>query len=147
MALATSSPSTLGRRNVEGGGRQDNYLSNSIRQVIGIKGEINSAWTYDAYGQVGITDFSDFEGNFLGTQQIGYALDVISNPAVGGVVGVPTGAPVCRSALPGGAQPTCVPWNIWQKGGVTPEALAYLTVPASYGVELDRVHRRCLGDR
>jgi outer membrane receptor protein involved in Fe transport len=122
----------VGRRNVEGGGRQDNYLSNSIRQVIGVKGEINSAWSYDMYGQVGITDFADFEGNFLGTQQIGYALDAIANPAVGGVVGVAPGVPVCRSALPGGAQPTCVPWNIWQKDGVTAEQLAYLTVPASY---------------
>jgi iron complex outermembrane recepter protein len=122
----------VGRRNVEGGGRLDNYTSNSIRQVNGVKGEINSAWSYDAYAQVGITSFSDFEGNFLGTQQIGYALDVIANPATGGVPGVAAGAPVCRSALPGGAQPTCVPWNIWQAGGVTPAALAYLTVPASY---------------
>ncbi len=124
----------LGRRNVEGGGRQDNYSSDSIRQVVGLKGELNDAWSYDAYGQLGITDFSDFEGNFLGTQQIGYALDVIANPAgPGGIATLPVGAPVCRSALPGGAQPTCVPWNIWQKGGVTPAALAYLTVPASYG--------------
>ncbi len=123
----------LGRRNVEGGGRLDNYTSNSIRQVVGMKGQINSAWSYDAYAQLGITTFSDFEGNFLGTQQIGYSLDVIKNPAVGGVVGVPVGAPVCRSALPGGAQPTCVPWNIWQAGGVSAAALNYLTVPASYG--------------
>ncbi len=124
----------LGRRNVEGGGRQDNYLSNSIRQVLGMKGEINSAWSYDVYGQIGSTDFQDFEGNFLGTQQISYALDVIANPtqANGGQLGVAPGVPVCRSALQGGSQPTCVPWNIWQKGGVSAAALAYLTVPASY---------------
>ncbi|MBS0579922.1 MAG: TonB-dependent receptor [Proteobacteria bacterium] len=122
----------VGRRNVEGGGRQDNYTSNSIRQVLGLKGNINDAWAYDVYGQFGNTDFSDFEGNFLGTQQIAYALDVIANPAVGGIPGVAPGTPVCRSALPGGNQPTCVPWNIWQKDGVTQAALNYLTVPASY---------------
>ena len=60
----------VAKRNTEGGGRLDNYLSDSIRQVMGVKGEINDAWTYDAYGQFGITDFSDNEGNFLGDPQI-----------------------------------------------------------------------------
>ena len=121
----------VGRRNVEGGGRQDNYTSNSIRQVLGVRGPINDAWTYDSYAQVGITQFQDIEGNFLGTQQIGNALTVIPNPATGGVAGVATGAPVCASAV-NGADTTCVPWNIWQKGGVTPAALTYLTIPATY---------------
>jgi iron complex outermembrane receptor protein len=121
----------LGRRNVEGGGRQDNYTSNSIRQVLGVKGPINDVWTYDSYAQVGITQFGDIEANFLGTQQIANALNVVANPAVGGVAGVATGAPVCQSAL-NGADTTCVPWNIWQKGGVTPAALTYLTIPATY---------------
>ncbi|MDB6107316.1 MAG: hypothetical protein JWO52_7315 [Gammaproteobacteria bacterium] len=123
----------VGRRNVEGGGRLDQYLSNSIRQVIGVKGAFADAWTYDTYGQVGITSFQDIEGNFLGTPQISNALDVIPNPAgKAGVTGVATGAPVCRSALPGGTAPTCVPWNIYAPGGVTPAALAYMSVPATY---------------
>ena len=113
----------IGRRNVEGGGRQDNYTSNSIRQVLGVKGPINDVWTYDSYAQVGITQFQDIEGNFLGTQQIRNALNVVTNPA--------TGAPTCASVL-SGADTTCVPWNIWQKGGVTPAALNYLTIPATY---------------
>jgi iron complex outermembrane receptor protein len=123
----------VGRRNVEGGGRLDQYLSNSIRQVIGVKGAFADAWTYDTYGQVGITSFQDIEGNFLGTPQISNALDVIPNPAgTAGVAGVATGAAVCRSALPGGTAPTCVPWNIYVPGGVTPAALAYMSVPATY---------------
>jgi iron complex outermembrane receptor protein len=128
----------LGRRNVEGGGRQDNYTSNSIRQVIGVKGRINDAWNYDSYAQVGITQFQDIEGNFLGIPQIAQALDVVpnpvkagSNPATGVVPGVPIGGAVCASAVTGVA-PTCVPWNIWQKGGVTPDQLAFLSVPATY---------------
>src|SRR5256885_3427493 len=32
-------------RNVEGGGRQDNYTSNAIRQVLGVKGQINDVWS------------------------------------------------------------------------------------------------------
>ena len=51
------------------------------------------------------------------------ALDVIANPAVGGVAGVAAGTPVCRAALPGtgpgGAalDATCVPYNIFTAGG------------------------------
>ena len=122
----------VGRRNVEGGGRQDNYQSSSIRQVIGVNGSFADAWSYDTYAQVGITQFEDIEGNFLGVPQIAAALDVIPNPAAGGVAGVAAGAAVCRSALPGGPNPTCVPWNIYAPGGVTPAQLAYLSVPASY---------------
>jgi outer membrane receptor protein involved in Fe transport len=122
----------VGRRNVEGGGRLDQYTSSSIRQVVGVKGAFADAWSYDTYAQVGITQFQDIEGNFLGTPQISAALDVIPNPATGGVAGVAAGTAVCRSALPGGANPTCVPWNIYTPGGVTPAQLAYLSVPASY---------------
>jgi outer membrane receptor protein involved in Fe transport len=63
------------------------------------------------------------------------ALDVIANPAVGGVPGVAAGTPVCRAALPGSGpgggalDATCVPYNIFTLGGVTPEALAYLQTP------------------
>jgi outer membrane receptor protein involved in Fe transport len=131
VANPTQFTMLVGRRNVEGGGRQDNYTSNSIRQVLGVKGPINDAWTYDSYAQVGITQLQDIEANFLGTQQITNALTVIPNPVTGGVAGVATGAPVCASAV-NGSDTTCVPWNIWQKGGVTPAALNYLTIPATY---------------
>jgi iron complex outermembrane receptor protein len=121
----------VGRRNVEGGGRIDNYTSDSIRQVVGVKGAFADVWTYDVYGQVGITQFQDLESNFLGTPQMANALDVVANPATGGVAGVAVGAPVCAAALTGQA-PTCVPWNIWTPGGVTKAALNYLSVPATY---------------
>ena len=79
-------------------------------------------WSYDVYGQVGITQFQDIEGNFLGTQQINNALNVVTGP---------NGQPACASAV-NGTDTTCVPWNIWTPGGVTAAALAYLTVPATY---------------
>jgi hypothetical protein len=111
----------IGRRNVEGGGRQDNYTSDAIRQVVGIKGALNDVWTYDAYGSYGITDFADREANFLGVNQINNALNVVS---VGGV-------PTCQSVV-NGSDTACVPWNIYKVGGVTPAALNYLSVPATY---------------
>ena len=136
---ANSFQTYIGRRNVEGGGRQDNYTQYSIRQVLGAKGKINDAWSYDVYGQVSFSASEDIEGNFLGQQQVINALDVIPNPATaadptkGVIPGVPVGGAVCASAVNKTAT-TCVPWNIWNVGGVTPAQLAYLTVPSSYTV-------------
>ena len=121
----------LGRRNVEGGGRQDNYTSDAIRQVAGLKGGWGDVWTYDVYGTYGISDLSDHSNNYLGTNQVQNALMVVGNPSVGGVAGVPVGAPVCQAAL-NGTDPACVPWNVYSPTGVTPAQLAYLTVPAGY---------------
>ncbi len=121
----------IARRNVEGGGRLDNYTSNSFKEDLGIRGKIGEAWSYDAYGQIGITAFSNNEGNFLGTQQINNALNVVANPATGGVPGVAPGTPVCQSALDK-SDPTCVPWNIYVPGGVTQAALNYMTVPSTW---------------
>jgi iron complex outermembrane receptor protein len=124
----------VARRSVESGGRVDNYKSSSIREVMGMKGSVGEAWTYDVYGQFGITNMADKQDGFLGAQQINNALDVVANPAVGGVVGVPAGTPVCASAVTG-VNPTCVPWNIWQKGGVTPDQLTYLLTQSSYSAD------------
>jgi outer membrane receptor protein involved in Fe transport len=121
------------RRSVESGPRVDNYSSNSIREVVGLKGKFAEAWSYNVYGQLGITQMEDDQGGYLGSQQVNNALNVVPNPAVGGAKGVAVGAPVCQSVL-NGSDPACVPWNIWSPGGVTPAQLAYLTVPSSYGI-------------
>src|SRR5437016_3147086 len=135
----------VARRNVEGGGRLDNYGSDAFRQVLGLKGAINDVWTYDAYAQAGLVNFRDVEGNFLGDPQITNALDVIPNPAKPNgqpvVPGVPVGAAVCASRV-NGSDPNCVPWDIWAPGyggpsspGSPPTAaqqLAYVTVPSSW---------------
>ncbi len=119
------------RRSVESGPRLDNYDSNSIREVIGAKGGWGDAWTYDVYGQYGITKFADSQGGYLGVNQINNALNVIPNPATGGVKGVPVGAAVCAATV-AGIDPACVPWNIWNANGVTAAQLAYLEVNSTY---------------
>ena len=128
------------RRSVESGPRLDNYALDSIREVLGVKGKFNSAWTYDAYAQIGISTNQDTEGGFLGKQQVNNALNAVPNPAsaanplVGVVKGVPVGAPVCAITL-AGFDAACVPWNLWNPGGVTPAQLKYLTVASSYAVK------------
>jgi iron complex outermembrane receptor protein len=115
----------LARRSVESGPRVDNYSSNSIREVFGVKGKINDVFSYDAYGQVGITQLQDVEQGFLGQLQINNALQAVVDPK--------TGLPTCQSVLSGN-DPTCVPWNIYVPGGVTAAQLKYLQVPSSFGI-------------
>ena len=124
-----------GRRNVEGGGRRDNTEHLDYRVVGGIKGDLLKGVSYDAYYQFGTTRFSQSFQNDFSITRLRRALDIIANPAVGGVAGVAAGTPVCRSALPGSGpggvalDPLCVPYNIFQTGGVTPAALSYLQTP------------------
>jgi outer membrane receptor protein involved in Fe transport len=116
----------LARRSVESGPRLDNYSSNSFREVLGAKGKWSEAFSYDAYGQVSITNVGDAQGNYLGTQQIANALNVVTNPQ--------TGQPACAAAL-NGDDPRCIPWNIWSPGAVTQAQLNYLRVASTYTVQ------------
>lgn len=115
----------VGRRAVENGPREDNYLSQSFREQIGVKGHWSEALSYDFYAQVGISTMTDTEGGFVNTAAALKALDVVTSPT--------TGQPVCASTL-NGSDPNCVPWNIFAKGGVTQAALNYISTPASYQV-------------
>lgn len=40
----------IGRRNIEGGGRESRFEHRSYRAVAGLDGQFASAWSYDAYG-------------------------------------------------------------------------------------------------
>jgi iron complex outermembrane recepter protein len=115
----------VGRRAVENGPREDNYLSNSFRETLGVKGKWIEGLSYDFYGQVGINTMHDSQGNYINATSGTNALNVVTDPK--------TGQPACVTALDGTA-PTCVPWNIFAKGGVTPAAIGYIDVPATYSI-------------
>jgi len=108
------------RRNVEGGGRQDDLEHTSFRLVAGLRGDLHRGLSYNAYGVFGKTLLAETYRNDFSVIRLGRALDVVTDPD--------TGLPVCRSVLDG-TDPNCVPWNIFTEGGVTPEALAYLQTP------------------
>lgn len=103
------------RRNVEGGGRQDDLRHTSFRTVIGVKGDFATHWNYDVFAQSAKVIYQNTYKNDFSKARTGLALDAIRDPA---------GNIVCRSAAPG-----CVPYNIWALGGVTPGALAFLSTP------------------
>ena len=115
----------VGRRAVENGPRADNYTSNAFRETLGMKGKIIDGLTWDTYAQVGINQLSDSEGGFVNTQSALKALDVVTDPK--------TGQPACASFV-AGTDLSCVPWNIFQKGGVTAAAINYISVPATFTI-------------
>lgn len=128
----TQAVAYVGRRNVEGGGRQDHLQHTAYRLVGGVRGDLLKGVAYDAYYQFGTTRLTQTYLNDFSIRRLQMAMDVIANPAVGGVPGIPVGTPVCRASVltPGDATAAaCVPYNVFADGGVTPEALTFLQTP------------------
>lgn len=108
----------IGRRNVEGGGRQDSINYTSYRGVAGIRGEITDGWKYDVAAQFSRVRLNRTYLNDFSNTRLDRALDVVD---VGGVA-------TCQSVVDG-TDTNCVPYNIFAPGGVTQEALDYLQIP------------------
>ncbi|MCY3727757.1 MAG: TonB-dependent receptor [Nitrospira sp.] len=110
----------IGRRNVEGGSRQDDLRHTSYRSVFGLRGDLSDRWFYELHYQYSKVNMKNTYRNDLSITRIKRSLDVVEHPG--------TGEPVCRSVLDG-SDPGCVPWNIFQEGGVTPDMVNYLSLP------------------
>lgn len=106
------------RRNVEGGPRRSDLQHTSFRGVLGTRGDLSKAWSYDAYFQYGRTNYSQVYSNEFSASRLRNALDAVTNPANGQVV--------CRSVLTG-ADPNCAPYDIFTGAGPSTAALNYLT--------------------
>ncbi len=116
VAAGTDVPFYIGRRNVEGGGRQQVFANQSFRALAGLRGQINDAWGYDVSGQFSSTRANTSTEQYFVTERLVRALDVVS------VAGVPT----CQSVIDN-IDPACVPYNPFIPGGVTGDQLAYLS--------------------
>ena len=110
----------IGRRNVEGGGRQSDIRFQSYRGVVGARGDLNDAWSYDLTAQYSRAQFTNIYRNEFSNTRLARALDVVTDPI--------SGQPVCSAVL-AGIDADCVPYNVFKPGGVTKEALDYLQVP------------------
>jgi outer membrane receptor protein involved in Fe transport len=122
----------INRRNVEGGGRDDDLEHTDYRIVLGMRGDLLKGLSYDAYYQYGTSRRSETYFNDFSVVRLNRALDVVANPAgPNGVAGVPVGTPVCRSALGGASaiDPNCVPYDVFSQGAVSQAALGYLQTP------------------
>ena len=101
---------TMGRRNIEGGARTSDYENTNYRAAVGVKGDFLTAWSYDAYAQYYYVNYLTSNNKYLSYLNIDNALLVTGTRA----------NPSCLVGKP------CVPWNIFQDGGVTQDALNYL---------------------
>jgi iron complex outermembrane receptor protein len=131
------------RRNVEGGNRIATFQNDSAREVVGLKGDITDEWTYNVYAQHSTVDGANTNLNYLGNPQVEEALNVLPGPN-GPVCGGPTAKSgpliptpaystptntITGSSVGFTPDPSCVPYNVWTPGGVTPAALAFMSIP------------------
>ena len=103
------------RRLVEGLPRNDHIRLTSFRMVGGVRGEISEGWNYDAFFQYANTHNAQQYQNDVQVSKLLQALDVVDNGS----------GPQCRDTSGG-----CVPFNPWTIGGVTPAAVAFVSVPS-----------------
>ncbi|UVO50445.1 TonB-dependent receptor [Sphingomonas sp. SUN019] len=108
----------IGRRNVEGGGRQDDLQHTTYRGVFGARGDVAKGISYDAYYQYSRVNFAQTYRNDFSITRSARAIDVVNV----------NGTPTCRSVVDG-TDPLCVPYNIFTTGGVSAAALNYLQLP------------------
>ena len=114
VGTAGTADALIFRRNVEGGGRQDDIRHTSFRMVIGVKGEFAKFWNYDIFAQSGKVIYQETYKNDFSNTRIALALDAVLDAS---------GNVVCRSGSP------CVPYNIWSLGKVTGDQIKYLSTP------------------
>ncbi len=115
----------VGRRNVEGGGRQQQFANEGFRGVVGVRGAINEAWDYDVSAQYSAGRGVTATANYFVKERIVRALHAVDEGTFNG--GPANGNIVCESVLTG-EDLDCVPYNPFQPGGVTQDALTYLQV-------------------
>jgi iron complex outermembrane recepter protein len=106
----------IGRRNIEGGGRESTYEHVNYRAVAGANGKLSEAWTYDGYLLYYHTSLSQSNLNYFNNAAINNALQVKTNAS---------GRPEC---IVGGS---CVPYDIFTTGAVTTQQLNYLYTPGT----------------
>ncbi|MGI8931138.1 MAG: TonB-dependent receptor domain-containing protein, partial [Sphingomicrobium sp.] len=111
------------RRNIEGGPRRADVQHTSYRGLMGMKGDLSPAWSYDASYQYGRVNFQATASNEFSLARLTRALDVVDDPRVANTPGSPF-QPICRSVLDG-SDPLCFPYDVLGNN-ISPAALGYL---------------------
>jgi outer membrane receptor protein involved in Fe transport len=112
------------RRNVEGGSRLAELQHTNYRAVIGSKGTLDKAWSYDAFYQYGRSNYSQVYSNEFSAARLARALNVVTDTRTGSAT---LGQAVCRSVIDG-SDPNCVPYNVFGgAGAASAAAVNYLS--------------------
>lgn len=112
------------RRNIEGGPRRAQLDHTTYRGVIGANGDLDDAWSYDAYYQYGKVKYSQVYENEFSVARLNNALDAVIDNRAGSAT---FGEVVCRSVVTG-TDPNCVPYDVFAGiGGASQAAVDYLS--------------------
>lgn len=116
--MAPGSSFRMGRYNIDLGVYQKQVDTKVWRGVVGARGRLGAAWSWDAYFQHGVTHGNFTAGNGIITANLYNAVDAVVNPASGQIV--------CRSTLanPGNG---CVPINLFGAGSASAAARQYVS--------------------
>ena len=106
---------TFQRRDIEGGPRVQSYQHTSYRAVVGLRGDLGSAFHYDVFGQFGYTSYFTRTTGYISVSKAQNALLVTGTAA----------NPTCITGAP------CVPYDIFADGGVTQAAVNYVSASGS----------------
>ncbi len=124
------------RRSVESGPRTSVMRHTDWRIVGGMRGDLNDYWSYDLYGLYAeVLSPQEYIGD-LSVNALIDALDVVGDPN-------DSSTWACRSGNAG-----CVPWNVFQEGGVTQGAIDYimLNMVLTSGTKTQMVNGTLNGD-
>jgi outer membrane receptor protein involved in Fe transport len=113
---AQSANVIVSQRNALGGSRHDYTNHTSYRGVAGVRGDLTSDWHYDVYAQYGRTDYTSRLTGDYSLAKFAKSLRAVTNSS---------GQIVCESVV-NGTDPSCVPINLFQTGGITQSALNYV---------------------
>lgn len=102
------------------------YNRRQDRILAALEGRFLDSGRWRAYYQRGHSDVWYTRDNNIILDRFNRAIDVIANPATGGVAGVAAGAAICRSTL---TNPTngCVPMNVFGEGSLGAASIAWVT--------------------
>lgn len=116
LTSADSAQITFNKRLVELGPRISDLRHDQFRIQTGARGDIIDGISYDVSYQYGTVVFSSGTLNYLNTANAANALDVTTDSS---------GNTVCKVAL-SGADPNCVPLNLFQLGKIDSAQLNYI---------------------
>lgn len=102
------------------------YNRRQDRILAALEGSFLDSGRWNAYYQRGHSDVWYTRDNNIIPSRFNQAIDVIANPATGGVAGVAAGAPICRSTLANPAN-GCVPMNLFGEGSLGAASIAWVT--------------------
>lgn len=107
----------LGRENIELGFNFADGTNTTLRYGAGLKGKLDSGWSWDTYVQYSSNEYYSTEANNRKEANWTNAVDSVINPA--------NGQPICRSTL---TNPNngCVPVDVFGPNSIAPAALGYI---------------------